>query len=61
MGGHSVSNGSLHSSTVRGRPESISNFHHFSTGYGHGDWQAGEESVDWARYHGRRLFGFIWY
>ena len=34
---------------------------HFSTGWGHGDWQEGEETVDWQRYHGRRLGGFIWY
>ena len=34
---------------------------HFSTGWGHGDWQEGEETVDWKRYHGRRLGGFIWY
>jgi hypothetical protein len=61
MGGHSMSNGSIHSSIPRSRPEPISNFRHFSTGYGHGDWQAGTEKVDWTRYHGRRLFGFIWY
>jgi hypothetical protein len=61
VGGHSMSNGSLHASTVRSRPESISHFRHFSTGWGHGDWQAGEENVDWTRHHGRRLFGFIWY
>jgi hypothetical protein len=34
---------------------------HFSTGWGHGDWQEGEETVNWQRYHGRRLGGFIWY
>src|SRR5260221_8770420 len=34
---------------------------HFSTGWGHGDWQEGEETVDWRRYHGRGLGGFIWY
>ena len=33
----------------------------FSPGWGHGDWQEGEETVDWRRYHGRRLGGFIWY
>jgi hypothetical protein len=32
-----------------------------STGWGHGDWQEGQETVDWQRYNGRRLFGFIWY
>jgi Mg-chelatase subunit ChlD len=25
------------------------------------DWQEGEETVNWQRYHGRRLGGFIWY
>src|ERR1700746_1209942 len=34
---------------------------HFNTGWGHGDWQQGEETVNWQRYHGRRLGGFIWY
>jgi hypothetical protein len=60
-GGHAVSNGSLHTNTVRSKPEPFSNHRHFSTGWGHGDWQPGEENVDWSRHHGRRLFGFIWY
>jgi hypothetical protein len=60
-GGHSVSNGSLHPNTVRSKPEPIHDFRHFRTGYGHGDWQPGEENVDWTRHHRRRLFGFIWY
>jgi hypothetical protein len=61
VGGHSVPNGSLHSSTVHSRPEPFSHHRHFSSGWGHGDWQAGEETVDWTRHQGRRLFGFIWY
>ena len=58
-GGHSVSHGSVHSG-VRGRPVSIGESRHFDTGYGHGDWQAGEETVDWRRHHPHLLHGFIW-
>jgi hypothetical protein len=61
VGAQSMSHGSLHSRTVRSRHEQISNFRHFSSGWGHGNWQEGEENVDWTRHHGRRLFGFIWY
>jgi hypothetical protein len=50
-----------HSNTVRGRHERHAQFRHFDTGWGHGDWQTGEEDVDWRLYHRRRLFGFIWY
>jgi hypothetical protein len=59
VGGHSVSTSSSHSH-VRGKPEPFTHVSHFSTGYGHGDWQAEEETVDWRRYHPQLLFGFIW-
>jgi hypothetical protein len=32
-----------------------------SKGEGHGDWQDDQVTVDWKRYNGRRLGGFIWY
>lgn len=59
VSGRSVSASSVHSSTVRSRPEPV--VHHFSTGGGHGDWQEGEKNADWRRHNGRRLFGFIRY
>jgi hypothetical protein len=61
VSGRGISGSFAHSNTVRGRHEPHAQFRHFDTGWGHGDWQEGEEYVDWQRYNRRRLFGFIWY
>src|SRR5258708_32562817 len=61
VSGRGISGSFAHSNTVRGRHEPHAQFRHFDTGWGHGDWQTGEEDVDWRLYHRRRLFGFIWY
>ena len=61
VSGRGISGSFAHSKTVRGRHEPHAQFRHFDTGWGHGDWQTGEEDVDWRLYHRRRLFGFIWY
>ncbi len=64
-GGHSTGDPSTAPGTavsgrsVRSKPEPVTR--HFSTGWGHGDWKEGEETVDWKHHNGRRLFGFIWY
>jgi hypothetical protein len=64
-GGHSVGDPSAAPATavsgrsIRSRPEPVTP--HFSTGWGHGDWKEGEETVDWQRHNRRRMFGFIWY
>ena len=64
-GGHSTGDPSTAPGTavsgrsVRSKPEPVTR--HFSTGWGHGDWKEGEETVDWQHHNGRRLFGFIWY
>ena len=55
--GRAVPGSPVHSNTVR-PPVHV---RHFSTGWGHGDWREGEETVDWQRHNRRRLFGFIWY
>src|SRR5438105_2789737 len=51
--GRAVPGSTVHSNTVR----PLVHVRHFSTGWGHGDWREGEETVDWQRHNRRRLFG----